>query len=72
MTTTYYFTKWIEVVPTRDATNVVIIQFLEDNILSRFRCPIKIIIDSVATFKSKNMEKFCSDYNLTLGHSTSY
>jgi transposase InsO family protein len=23
-------------------------------------------------FKSKNMEKFCNDYNITLGHSTSY
>jgi hypothetical protein len=36
LTTTDYFTKWIESVPTRQATNVVIIQFLEDNILSRF------------------------------------
>jgi hypothetical protein len=72
MTTTYYFTKWIEAVPTMKATNVVIIQFLEDNILSRFGCPIKIITNNVATFKSKNMEKICNDYNINLGHSTSY
>jgi hypothetical protein len=39
LTTTYYFTKWIEVVPTRQAIDVVIIKFLETNILSRFECP---------------------------------
>jgi transposase InsO family protein len=72
LTATNYFTKWIEAVPTRQATYVVIIQFLEDNILSRFGCPIKIITDNATTFKSKKMEKFCSDYNITLGHSTSY
>jgi transposase InsO family protein len=45
---------------------------LENNVLSRFGCPIKIITDNAASFKSKRMEKFCSDYNITLGHSTSY
>jgi hypothetical protein len=72
LTTTDYFTKWIEAVPTRQATDDVIIQFLEDNILSRFGCPIKIITDNATAFKSKKIEKFCSDYNITLGHSTSY
>jgi hypothetical protein len=51
LTTTEYFTKWIEVVPTRQATDVVIIKFLESNILSRFGCPRKIIIDNATTFK---------------------
>ena len=67
-----YFTKWIEAVPTRKAIDDVIIQFLEDDILSRFRCPIKIITDNATAFNSKKIEKFCSDYNITLGHSTSY
>jgi hypothetical protein len=61
----------IEAVPTRQATYAVIIQFLEDNFLSRFGFPIKIITDNAKKFNSKNMEKFCSDYNITLGHSTS-
>jgi hypothetical protein len=69
---TDYFTKWIEAVPTRQATDDVIIRFLEDNIMSRFRCPIKIITENAAAFKSKKLEKFCSDYNITLGHSMSY
>jgi hypothetical protein len=45
---------------------------LENNILCRFGCPIKIITDNATTFKSKKMEIFCSDYNITLGHSTTY
>jgi hypothetical protein len=72
LTATDYFTKWIEAVPTKQATDAVIIQFLETNILSRFGCPVKIITDNAAAFKSKRMEKFCQDYNITLGHSTTY
>jgi hypothetical protein len=55
LTTTHYFTKCIEVVPTRQAIDSVIIQFLESNILSRFGFPTRIIIDNVvASFKYKN------------------
>ena len=69
MTATDYFTRQIEAVPTRQATDVVFIQFLEDNILSRIGCPIKIITNNAVAFKSKKMEKFCNDYNITLDHS---
>jgi transposase InsO family protein len=41
-------------------------------ILSRFSCPIKIITDNAAAFKSKKMETNFNYYNITLGHSTSY
>jgi hypothetical protein len=70
--TTDYFTKWIEVVPTRKDTDTIIIHFLESNIFSRFGYPVKIITDNASAFKSKKMEKFCSDYNITLGHSIAY
>ena len=72
LTETNYFTKWIEVVPTRQETDDVIIRFLEENIMSRLGCLTKIITDNATTFKSKKIEKLCSDYNITLGHSTSY
>jgi hypothetical protein len=47
-----YFTKWIEVVPTRQATDTVIIDFLINNILSRFGCPRRIITDNAKAFTS--------------------
>jgi hypothetical protein len=30
LTTTYYFTKWVEVIPTRNETDSVVISFLEE------------------------------------------
>jgi hypothetical protein len=54
-----YFMKWIEAIPTKQATDIVIIQFLETNILSIFGCHINIITKNVIEFKSKKMEKFC-------------
>lgn len=58
------------------ATDFVVIQFIETNILSRFGCSQKIIIDkiiidNVAALKSKNMVDFFEKYHITLGHSTS-
>lgn len=72
LTVIYYFTKWIEEVPIRQAIDWVIIQFMESNILSRFGCPHKIITDNVVSFKSKNMVDFCNIYHIVLWHSTSY
>eukprot|EP00253_Pinus_taeda_P003249 PITA_03249 len=69
---TYCFTKWIEAIPTRQATDAVIISFLENNILSRFGCTNKLIIDNATAFKSKRMVEFCHKYHIILGHSTTY
>jgi hypothetical protein len=40
--------------------------------LSRFGCTVKIITNNETTLKSNKMEKLCSDYNITLVHSTAY
>ena len=72
LTTTDYFTKWIEAIPTRQTTDVVIISFLENNILSHFGCPSKLITNNAAVFKSKRMVDFFYKYNVSLGHSTAY
>jgi len=72
LTTIDYFTQWIEAIPSKQATDTIIIGFLEANILSRFGFPNKIIIDNAATFKSKRMIDFYHKYHITLGHSTAY
>lgn len=66
------FNKWIEAIPSRNATDSVIIKFLEDHILSRFGCPRKIITNNVVAFGSKKMIDFCHRYQIALGHSTAY
>eukprot|EP00253_Pinus_taeda_P011350 PITA_11350 len=72
LTTTDYFTKWIEAIPCRQANDSTIIQFLQNNILSRFGYPEKIITDNASAFKSNKIINFCHKYHITLGHSTTY
>jgi transposase InsO family protein len=66
-----YFTKWIEVIPIRNASHKVIIGFLED-IMERFGCLNIIIIDNAASFKAKPLVKFCEQFRIALIHSTPY
>ena len=68
LTATNYFTKWVEVAPTRQATDVVIIEFLLNNIMSRFGCPRKIVTNNAKAFTSSKLVKFCNDYNIILNH----
>jgi hypothetical protein len=72
LTATDYFTKWVEAIPTKRATDSVVIDFLENNILSRFGCPRKIVTDKSQAFKSMDMIEFCQKYSIVLGHSTDY
>ena len=72
LTTTHYFTKWIEVIPTKRATDTVIIQFIEESILARFGCQRKIVTDNAQAFKSKKIIQFYEKYNIVLNHSTTY
>jgi hypothetical protein len=71
LTTTDYFTKWIEAIPTRNASHKVIIGFLED-IMVRFDCPNKIVTNNVACFKVEPLIKFCEKIGIILIHSTPY
>ena len=58
LTATDYFTKWVDVIPTRKATDSVVMDFLEENILSRFGCPRNIVTDNAQAFKSMAMVNF--------------
>jgi len=62
----------VEYIPTRKVTNSVVIDFLEENILSRFGCPRKIVIDNAQAFKSMAIVSFFQKYNIILDHSTTY
>ena len=72
MTTTDFFTKWVEAIPTRNATDKVIIEFIQENILSGFGCPKKLLTDNAQAFKSKSMVAFCGRNGIILKHSTPY
>lgn len=70
--TTYYSTKWVEAILARNATDSVVIKFMEENISSRFGCPIKIITNNAQVFKFAKFMSFCQKFNIIIGHSTTY
>jgi hypothetical protein len=68
---TNYFTKWIEVIPTRSASHKVIIGFLE-YIMARFGFPNIIITDNTSFFKAEPLIEFYEQFRISLIHSTLY
>ncbi|GLJ23983.1 hypothetical protein SUGI_0456280 [Cryptomeria japonica] len=72
ITTTDYFTKWVEAIPLRSTTAEVICQFLLENIISRFGIPSTIISDNGTSFKNKDVKKFLEKYHIKHRFSTPY
>ena len=69
---TDYFTKWIEAVPTRNATHQVIMKFLYENIFIKVDFPVRLVTDNSPAFKSKELVNMCESMGIQLVHSTSY
>ena len=72
LTATDFFSKWVESIPTRNATDKVIINFIQENILSRFGFPKKLLTDNAKDFKSKAMVNFYEKNGIVLKNSTPY
>ena len=49
---TDYFTKWVEAIPTKAATEKIVMDFLEDKIITRFGVPAKITTNNAKAFSS--------------------
>jgi hypothetical protein len=69
LTSTDYFTKWVEVSPLKNSTNDQVISFLENNIFSRFGLPLEIITENGPAFISAKLSQFLS--KLGVKHFTS-
>ena len=72
LTATNYFTKWVEAIPTKATTEKVVMDFLEDKIITRFGVPAKITTDNAKAFSSTKMSSFYFDYGIILSHSSNY
>ena len=62
----------MEAIPTRNANDKVIISFIQENILSKFGYPERLLTDNAKAFKSKAMVAFCEQNGIFLKHSTPY
>jgi transposase InsO family protein len=72
LTTTDYFTRWVESIPIKKATEEVVMNFLEDRIITRFGVPSKITTDNAKAFSSHALVEFCFKYGIVLSHSSNY
>jgi hypothetical protein len=72
LTTTNYFTKWVEAIPTNWETEKVVIDFLEDKIITRFSVPAKITTDNAKAFNSTEISSSFFKYGIILSHSSNY
>eukprot|EP00253_Pinus_taeda_P002379 PITA_02379 len=63
LTATDYFTKWVEAIPAKNATEKVIIDFIENNIITRFGVPAKITTNNAKAFSSAEFSSFCFKYD---------
>jgi transposase InsO family protein len=72
LTTTDYFTKWIESIPTKSTTDKMVMNFLEDKNITRFSVPAKITADNSKAFSSTKLSSFYFKYGIMLSHSSNY
>ena len=72
LTATDYFTKWVEAIPTKKVTDAIVMDFLEDKIITIFGVPARIIMDNGPCFVSSEMSSFYFKYDIVLSHSSNY
>jgi hypothetical protein len=67
-----YVSKWIEAIPSRNNDHKIVIKFLKENILSRFRIPRAMISDGGTHFCNKSFESLMKKYGITHKVATPY
>ncbi|XP_057849103.1 uncharacterized protein LOC131060024 [Cryptomeria japonica] len=69
---TDYLTKWVEAIPTKQATSRVVIKFMMENIITRFGVLARIITDNCMCFRSEEFNTLCEEYGIKVSHSSPY
>ena len=67
-----YFTKWVELIPTKKDVDKVIMEFLEDKIITIFGVPSKITTGNAKAFSSMEFTSFYFKYGIMISHSSNY
>jgi transposase InsO family protein len=72
LTTTNYFTRWVETILTKKEIEEVVVNFIEDIIITRFGSLAKITTDNAKAFISLELAEFFFKYGIVLSHSSNY
>ena len=72
LTTTDYFTRWVEVIPLHKVNEDVVMDFLQDHIMTRFGVPISLVFDNATYFSSVRLNAFAHEKGIKLHYSANY
>ncbi|XP_026416266.1 uncharacterized protein LOC113311677 [Papaver somniferum] len=72
ITSTEYFTKWMEAIPLRGTTGATIAAFIKEYIIFRFGVPKHIITDNGTPFVNKHVRELLEEYGIKQVFSTVY
>ena len=67
-----FFTKWLDVIPTRRVTDKINMKFLEEYIFAWFVCTHRLLNDNTLSFNLVDMVHFDEIYNIIIKHYTPY
>jgi len=69
---TNYFIWWIEEIILKGVNDEEVINFLKQNIISRFGIPTSLVFDNATYFSSLRLYDFSLENGIVLKHSTNY
>jgi len=72
LTTTDYFTRWTEAIPLTKVNDEVVMNFLEQHIITRFRMPNSLVFDNATYFSSLKLLDFSLEKGITLKYVSNY
>jgi hypothetical protein len=67
-----YFTKWAEAIPLTHVNEKVVIQFIEQQLITRFGVPSVLVFDNATYFSSTLLTEFSLDKGIIIRYSANY
>ena len=72
LTNTDYFTIWVEAIPLQKVNKDVVIEFLQDHIMTRFGVPISLVFDNASYFSWIKLTEFSNEKGIKLHYFANY
>ena len=67
-----YFTRWVEAAPLHKVSEYVVINFLQENIMTRFGVPISLVVYNASYFSYIKIIEFSCEKGIKLHYLTNY
>ena len=72
LTVTDYFTRWVKAIPLRKVNEDVVMDFLQDHMMTKFWVPISLVFDNATYFSSITLTTFAHEKGIKLHYSANY